>query len=215
MEVIDRNYKRILMLLIGVIILAVAVSLTFILAPAVQKINKETFLAINIAPGDAILTINGEDYHSGIYEFAEGSYNATLHKDGFTEKQINFEVKAHETTTLYNYILSEAEGFTYFERSKTDLAVLKNIDETEVQDFLTSYAKKTDIAKNLPILLNYYDKNQSTIVTGKITDGSNDARCDYAFCLKVNKNKNYAWRVQEVIKLAGFNYEDYRIIYED
>ncbi len=215
MEAIDRNYKRILMLLIGVIILAVAVSLVFILMPVAKKLNKETLLAINIAPGDATLTINGEDYHSGIYEFTEGNYSATLHKEGFSEKQLDFEVKAHGTTTIYSYILSDTEGFNYFERSKTDLAVLENIEETKVQDFLATYAKKTDITRNLPILLNYYDESQSAIIDGKITDGSNDSHCDYAFCLKVDKNKNYAWRVKEVIELAGFNYEDYRIIYED
>ena len=67
----------------------------------------------------------------------------------------------------------------------------------------------------LPILLNYYDSETASLITGQITDGSNDPRCDYAFCLKVDKNKNYEWRAREVVKDAGYKYDDYRVLYEN
>lgn len=215
MEAVDKNFRKILFFLITLIAVSIIAILLLILIPAINGAQKTTLLGINIAPGDAILTIDGEDYHSGIYEMAAGSYTGTLHKDGFSSKTVNFELKADETTTIYEYILNDAEGFSYFERSKTDLATLENIDDTDVKTFLANYAKKKDIINNLPILLDYYIEEEATLFSGRITDGSNDVRCDYAFCLRVDQSEKYAWRVKEVIELAGFNYEDYRIIYED
>ncbi len=215
MEAVDKNFRKILFFLIILIAISIITILSLVLIPIINGGQKTTLLGINIAPGDATLTINGEDYHSGVYEMTAGSYTGTLHKDGFSSKTINFELKANETTTIYEYILSDTEGFNYFERSKTDLATLENIDDADVKTFLANYAKKKDISNNFPILLDYYIEETSTLFSGRITDGTSEVRCDYAFCLKVDKSKKYAWRVKEVIELAGFNYEDYRIIYED
>lgn len=216
MEAVDRNFKKILFFLIALIAVSVITILLFILIPGIKSSKKVTLLSVNLAPGDAVLTIDGVDYHTGIHEFVPGEYFGTIHKEGFETKDIEFELKADETTTVYEYILSDTEGFGYFEKSKIDISTLENIDGDErVSKFLAAYAKKTDIIKSLPILLNYYDSDAARLISGEITDGSNDPRCDYAFCLKVDKNKSYEWRAKEVVKAAGYKYEDYRVLYEE
>jgi hypothetical protein len=216
MEAVDRNFKKILFFLIALIAVSVITILLFLIIPGIKGAKKTTLLSVNLAPGDATLTIDGIDYHTGVHELAPGKYFGSIHKEGFDTKDIEFELKANETTAIYDYILSESEGFSYFEKSKIDISVLENIeDDKEVSKFLANYAKKTDIIKSLPILLNYYDSETASLITGQITDGSNDPRCDYAFCLKVDKNKNYEWRAREVVKDAGYKYDDYRVLYEN
>ncbi|MDO4219681.1 MAG: hypothetical protein Q4D22_00395 [Candidatus Saccharibacteria bacterium] len=215
MEAVDRNFKKILVFLIALITVSAITILLFILIPSLKGAHKTTLLSVNMAPGDAMLTINGSDYHSGVYEFDAGTYHGTIHKDGFSAKDITFELKANETTTIYEYILSDEEGFSYFEKSQTDIDTLGNIDDEKVKNFLTTYNKKLDIIKSLPILLNYYDSGSASLVSGEVTDGTKDPRCDRAFCLKVDKNKNYEWRVKEVVELAGYKYDNYKVLYED
>ena len=86
--------------------------------PLLSGARKPAILSLNIAPSTAIIALNGEDLHVGSYDNLEpGNYAAKIRQDGFESKEISFTLTAGETTTVYEYILSEAEGFNYFEKS--------------------------------------------------------------------------------------------------
>ena len=106
----------------------------------------------------------------------------------------------------------------YFFKSREDIAVLrsyqqKNTNDQEVTDFLNKYDSLIKITEQLPIVTNF--REGANIVSGEITDGTNNPKCDYAFCLQVDQPKSYEWRIRESMQLAGYNYDDYEIIYEN
>ena len=216
MEAVDRNYKKILFLMGGIIIVCLIAILAFTLIPLIKSAKKPTILTLNIAPSTATVKINGEKYRVGSYDnLSAGSYTAEISQDGFSSKTISFELKNGETTVVYDYILSEAEGFSYFEKNKMDINTLRNINDSDVRKFLEGYDKKLKITANLPILLNYYDEDNAKLVEGTISDGSDSPKCAMAFCLKVDTSKDLEWRAKEVVELAGYNYGDYEVIYEN
>jgi hypothetical protein len=217
MEAVDRNYKKILIFLLAGIGVSALIILGFIIAPLFSGAKKPAILSLNIAPSTATIELNGEELHVGAYDNLEpGNYTATIHQDGFESKEISFTLTTGETTTIYEYILSETEGFNYFEKNRSDINTLREIkDNDDVKTFLDKYDKKLAIKQVLPILLNDYDPVRARLITGEITDGSNNPKCTYAFCLQVNVGKDMEWRAKQVVELAGFNYDDYEVIYAD
>ena len=217
MEAVDRNYKKILIFLLAGIGVSALIILGFIIAPLFSGAKKPAILSLNIAPSTATIELNGEELHVGAYDNLEpGNYTATIHQDGFESKEISFTLTTGETTTIYEYILSETEGFNYFEKNRSDINTLREIkDNDDVKAFLDKYDKKLAIKQVFPILLNDYDPVRARLITGEITDGSNNPKCTYAFCLQVNVGKDMEWRAKQVVELAGFNYDDYEVIYAD
>ncbi len=197
------------------ITVSVLIILGFVLAPLFSGMQKAAILSLNIAPSTAIIEINGTELHTGSYDNLEaGDYTAKIRQDGFETKEISFTLKKGETTTIHTYILSKDEGFSYFEKSRSDINTLRKIsDDDEVSTFLASYDKKLEIKNSFPILLNDYDPVQARLITGEITDGSDNPKCTYAFCLQVDVSKDMEWRARQVVELAGYNYDDYEVIY--
>lgn len=89
MEVVDRNYKKILIFLLAGISVSALIILGFILVPLLSGTRKPAILSLNIAPSTAIIELNGEDLHVGSYDNLEpGNYTAKIRQDGFESKEI-------------------------------------------------------------------------------------------------------------------------------
>jgi hypothetical protein len=88
--------------------------------------------------------------------------------------------------------------------------------------FLDEYDKKIKIKEILPINATY-NLNEGIkgaanyLVEVFITDGSTNPECHHAFCLRVigdRKKDNRKANVKEMLKINGYNYEDYEVIYD-
>ena len=216
----DRTIITILAVSAGVLLIAV---LAFIIVPLIISHNEAKSMAsFNIAPQSAIVEINGKEYRTGAYEFEPGKYHATIKKDGFESKEIDFEVSDHKTTIVNSYILNE-QGFDYFEYSENDLAVLRRIQDKEVLDFISQYDSKLKVRDVLPIE-GTFDANagkantHSLFLKYQITNGEMSGKCQKVFCLVVNGYKTsrplLEKSVAEELKKRNFQINDYEVVYD-
>ena len=218
-----KGEKRIFVFLCALSGMSCIVILMAILSPLFSKLTAPTLLNIQVAPSTAIVTINGEDYKTGIQEgFKPGTYTAKIHQDGFSEKEVEFTIKDHQTTDLRDYIINDDEGMTYFERSEADLSVMRIIANTDVQagQFISSYDKKLQIKENLPILKYYgaessMSQSQSMARLGKMTiaDGTGNPLCERVFCLIVSGSHANDSNARTELSELGYDYEEYEVVY--
>ena len=217
LNVFDKHYKIFIAVVIGVILLAIGV---IIVVPIMQENSRPTILEISIAPSTAKIEIGGKFYHNGAEVFEPGKYDVKVSQEGFTSKTVQVDVKAHQQTTLTTYLINKEEGLAYYERSAVDLQTLRlNKDSEEVAKFLEAYDKKVKIREILPINASYNLKDTNPNMSNymifmNIADGSTNDKCHYAFCLVVTGDRKNEKRVQEMLKINGYNHEDYEIIYE-
>ena len=223
---------------IGLIaIIAIALILIIVLGivvPAIQKANQATTVEFGIAPSSATITVNGETYSSGVYDnFAPGTYTAEITATGFESKTVNFTVVEHEANTVFAYLYNYAEGLDFFLASDVDIAILRKIDDAEVQAWLAAYDQMLSIRDQLSyeVTVEYTQTFQYSDLDGSmltdtrlastqvtINDGSALSNCPYAFCLQVTPNgiseDLAAPEVESAIVEMGYNPDDYYIIYQ-
>ena len=211
------KYFRAVMIGVGVV---VALCILALVALGISQINPpRTLLEINVAPSTATITINGQDYRNGIYEVEPGNYTATISADGFTGKSANITVEEGQTAKLATFLPNKSEGMAYFERSAADLNILRTLSDQEAVDFIKSYDKKLSIRDQLPLDASY-DMSEVLGIPGNeiyeqtIYDGSTDSRCSAAFCLLVSGYELSLDAVRESIADAGYNLDDYEVIYD-
>lgn len=224
MERIGRHPQLIYRVLLALIILSLlCIALFAIILPLAATLSRPTLLSINLAPGNAALSLNGKKYQSGVYsDVAPGDYTGTISADGFKDKEIQFTLSSYSTTTIYDYLEHTKEGLSYFERSNTDLQVLRHIDDASVQDFIKTYDQKLRIKSELPIN-ELYDISllvgSPRVMNYKFifSDGSSDGQCEYVFCLRVssfhsNQTVNYE-AAKAILRSKSYNIEDYHVIF--
>lgn len=204
----------------GVLLIAV---LALIFVPMIIKHNNtKSMVSFNIAPQSATIEVNGKEYPTGAHELEPGKYSAKISKAGFTSKEIQFEVKEHETTVVNDYILGE-DGFEYFEYSNNDIEVLRRVNDVDAKDFISKFDQKLKIRDSLPIEGNF-DMNagkpgmRSLFLKYKITNGEMSGRCKKVFCIIVygyqSGKDGLEKAVAKDISDANFNVEDYEVVYD-
>lgn len=218
----DKERTIIMSLAIAAGVLLVVI-LTLIIVPLIIKhSNAKSLASFNIAPQGATIEIDGKEYRSGAYEFEPGKYHAKISKEGFESKEIEFEVKKHDTTVINDYILG-GDGFEYFEYSRNDIEVLRRIDTNEAKEFITSYDQKLKIRDVLPIKGNFdahagQTNMHSLFLTYEITNGEMSGKCKKVFCIVVNgydTNKALLEKtVAEEVSKKGFHLSDYEVVYD-
>lgn len=225
MERRGTNDKKILFFLVGLSAISLLVILVMgVIIPTINSFNTATILNVQVAPSDAIVTINDVDYGTGVHtNLAPGVYSARIHKDGFSEKTIEITIKDHKTTTILDYIVSNDEGLSYFEKNSVDLDILRNIkNDSTIEDFLRAYDRKLTISEKLPYTV-YYGQENNTSASGSmarlgsltITVEENSPKCQRVFCLAVNGSHANEDNATEVIKELDYNIADYEVIYEN
>ena len=207
-QAIEDNSKKIIITLSIIIgVLLIFISVFAIIIPFINSQATSTYLDIAVAPSTATIELDGTKVNAGVNEITPGEH-----------QEINIIVEKHKDQSVVEYLKNTTEGMQYFFKSREDIAVLrsyqqKNTNDQEVTDFLNKYDSLIKITEKLPIVTNF--REGANIVSGEITDGTNNPKCDYAFCLQVDQPKSYEWRVRESMQLAGYNYDDYEIIYEN
>lgn len=209
------KHFRPIMLSVGVIIV---ISIIIIIALIIQNNQpSKTYLTIGVAPSEATILINGQEYHNGSYEFKPGTYEALISADGFTPKTLSLEVKNHETTPFATYLFNEQEGLAYFEKSAADLAILATLSDPEIKEFMNAYNQKITIRDHLPLDATYDLSAQSgtpgnDLYKQTISDGSTDPRCSRAFCLLASGYRLNENALREAVENLGYNFNDYEVI---
>lgn len=218
---IDDNSRAITIVLCGIIGIFAIILFVMCIVPIIQQASSSPRVSLNIAPTSANITINGKEYHNGLYEMSPGNYTATISQEGFSPKELQFEVKNHGITVVNDYILNEKEGLYYFESSDADMTILQNSNQPEVRSFLNEFEQKKSILSKLPFE-DVVNENENKIapisnIKFKISDGSIDNNCKKIFCLLVTSGKTdmsiLKKAVSKKIKEEGFDPDGYQIIY--
>lgn len=218
-QAIEDNSKKIIITLSIIIgILLIFISVFAIIIPFINSQATSTYLDIAVAPSIATIELDGTKINAGVNEITPGEHHLKFSAPDFESKEINIIVEKHKDQSVVEYLKNTTEGMQYFFKSREDIAVLRsyqqnNTNDQEVTDFLNKYDSLIKITEKLPIVTNF--REGANIVSGEITDGTNNPKCDYALCLQVDQPKSYEWRIRESMQLAGYNYDDYEIIYEN
>ena len=206
------NIRKIAIFLAVALVIAIAIVVSLQMA-------RNARLIVMVAPTDADIKINGISYINGTYNVYPGKAKVEISKEGLAKKEYELDIKAHETTTIYA-ALANGEDYSWYSIHEEDYEILKLVADKASYKFI----EKTENAKQIVAVLPL--SKVTMLSNGKlanddrpfyetvITNGSADKKCQHIFCLKVKDNTGNDDTIKELINNAGFNYEDYAIIYE-
>lgn len=215
------QHFRVVMIGVGVVILLCILAL---IGLGVSKIKPaHTMLEIAVAPHDATILINGQEYRNGIYEIEPGNYTVEISKDGFESKSFSVEAPEKQTGKISTFLVNKKEGMEYYERSQADLNILGTMTDTETVEFMKDYNRRISIAEYLPIDASYSiegpqvgegERQGNNIYRQKIANGSTDSRCEWAFCLLVTGDLYNEEILRNTLLDKGYDLDDYEVIYD-
>lgn len=209
---LSRHYRGIMISVAVVIAVCVLVPIILLISNVAQP---KTFLQINVAPGNALIDVNGQEYRNGIYEIEPGTYSAEISAEGFEPKIQSVTVQKGETAKISTYLLNEDDGMDYYLSNAGDIEILRSVEDQEVKDFLAHYDQMISIREKFPIDASYNVPEMGLNYSQTVSDGSSRQECEMAFCLLVT---GYGQPNDEVVdgalNDAGYNIDDYQVIYD-
>ena len=215
------QHFRAVMIGVGVVILLCILAL---IGLGVSKIKPaHTLLEITVAPHDATISINGQEYRNGIYEFEPGNYTVDISAEGFEPKNFNVVVPEEQTGKISTYLVNKKEGMEYYERNQADLNILETMADTEAVEFMKDYNRRISISGYLPIDASYSiegppvgegERQGNNIYRQKVENGTTDSRCGWAFCLLVTGDLYNEEVLRNTLLDKGYNLDDYEVIYD-
>ena len=182
-----KGEKRIFVFLCALSGISCIVILMAILSPLFSKLTAPTLLNIQVAPSTAIVTINGEDYKTGIQEgFKPGTYTAKIHQDGFSLSVMR--VIAYTDEQAGQFISSYDKKL----QIKENLPILKY------------YGAESSMSQS-----------QSMARLGKMTiaDGTGNPLCERVFCLIMSGSHANESNARTELSELGYDYEEYEVVY--
>ena len=211
MEKIKNSFKQhplyVLVLAIGVITIIIVI---IILMP-----RRNAHLAINVAPADATIVINDQQYSNGVFDnMLPGHYNVIISKPGFETKTVEIDLKSDEVVYLNEYLVQPDWNFEYYETDLESLLSLREYadshEDAKVKAFLENYDKKSVIRDILP--LEY--KEELTGDYYKIADMEKNYSCSRNYCIIIESSSDIYYELAlSVLRNHGYNPDDYEIVY--
>ncbi len=212
-----------LILIIDVVIIAGVIGVV------IWGSTKTATINFNIAPVDAKIQIDGSgEYYNGSYQIHPGTHSVTITHDGLTPKTISVDTQSGYVTTLSAFLNNNGD-YSFYELKDNYASFLKlaeiassenNITtdhDTSAEQFISEFKRIISIMEILPIKgYVYADQRVNSSTAGfTIRDGRGQEECKSTACLLVNYyGKDYEQTVTESIEKAGYNPDDYQIIYE-
>ncbi len=195
----------------------------------IYRATRISTIYINVAPLNATVSINGTNYSNGQYDITPGSYNIKISREGLETKTISVNIEPHHYVTVTTFLTDANKSFDFYklknnygsyQKLKSIASAEKNIttdNDTSAQEFIANYDRITSILDKLPLKGYVYTESGVNMPTGgfAIHNGESTQKCDRRACLLVKYyGKDYENAVTEKIKAAGYNPDDYQIVYE-
>ena len=179
---------------------------------------KTATIDIFVAPSEATIELNGGKYDNfQPYDIMPGNYHVKISMEGMQTKEFDFEIYDGEFKRVWAYLLDAEGGFGYYLENPDEITYLEEVaDDEEAKKFIAEYKKIVAIKDKLPLQRSStFDPEATELVSINIEWGEGDQCEEKAFCLMVMDytGKNYAV-VLDMIREAGFNPDDYEIVYE-
>lgn len=199
--------------------IGIIICIALVIVTAIQKhLSRKTYLSVQFAPSYAELEIYGlnKTLTNGTYEIPAGTYTGALKADGFISKEVNIEVKSHQTNSLSDYLVHSSKGLPYFEKSTTDISTLRQVEPTiELSDFLTAYDHKISLYDSLPLTVTWLKyPNDTPVYNLKVEKGTSHPKCNSTLCLSTTGPKENTTELTKALAERGYNINDYEVFYE-
>lgn len=206
------KHKKGILLGIGVVLAVIAG--VFV----VLDLLKNAYFSIVVTPVGAKITVNGQEYSNGTFKRFPGEVIVKIEHEGMVSKEVTLNLESGKTTVLRAFLTGEDDDFSHYDTNLRDYEILKLVaTESEAIEYIKATDKKLTIREVLP-LQRWSDNKTPSPVNGKlgretsITDGTNDAACKQLICLMIQDNTGNDAIARELIKNAGYNYDDFQII---
>jgi len=191
--------------------LSLLVFFTVILVITAISMRTSVEVELLVAPASATTTIDGKEYKNGALRLEPGEHRVHIEKDGFVTQDFSFSTLS--TTKIYTYLRQSDGLFTWYQSHPEDSLLLTKIGDYLSDQEASVYSKQNPVIQALPIIYANYDENYN--YTEFRIDGGKFDGCKSDFCLKVTDstggNFNFA---KTKIKEAGYNPDDFQILYE-
>lgn len=193
------------------IILGALIIITTILVAIALSLKDTTEIELKVAPASATVLIDNKPYQNGTFRIPSGTHNIHIEKEGFASKDYIFDTNT--SNKIYDYLLQSNGGYDWYLSHEEDALILTSIGDYEQSLKAEAYNSKYPIIESLPIIYAHYDENYD--YTEYRIDGGSFSGCNTDFCLKVTDTTgNNLESAKEKIREAGFNPDDYQILYE-
>lgn len=195
-----------------------------------NQVSKVSIINFNIAPVDATISVNGDThYKNGQYDVKPGKYEISISHEGLETKTISIDLAARDYANVATFLKQSNDNFEFYELMENNQSYRKlkeiaseedniTIDkDTSAQKFIANFEQKMSIMNALPIKGYVYADPTVNMSTGGfvIENGQSRKECKKSTCLVVRYHgKDYEGEVIKQIKKAGYDPNDYQLVYE-
>ncbi len=206
------------------------IAIIAVIAVIAHQSAKVSTIYFNVVPVDATISVNGDThYANGQYEIAPGKYNVSISHDGLETKTLSVDLESHDYSTVNIFLSGSDKNFDFyklkdnyesFKKLKTIASAEYNIttdNDASAQQFIVDYEHTLSFLDALPIKGFVYAGSRASMPTGGFTmvKGQNNKACTESACLLIRYHGiGYKKEVMNKIKKAGYNPDDYQIVYE-
>lgn len=212
------------------VLIADVIAILVVIGVLISQAAKTSTISFNIAPVKAKISVNGDShYTNGQFPITPGKYEIKISYEGLETKTLNVDIAPHDFVSVTTFISAANNNFEFYELKSNDDSYqkLKSIASAEnnlttdndksAQEFIASLEKKLSIKDKLPIKGYVYSASGNGASTGgfSIQRGQDSKSCKKSTCLLVKYyGIDYQKPAIEKIKDAGYNPDDYQIVYE-
>ena len=217
------------------IIITTVLVIFLIIVPAIKNANRPAFLDILVAPVDANVIIDGEEYRNAVYEMEPGHYTATITKEGFNEVTVDFDLEKNKTAGLYLYMEPTDGNWDFYEKKENQdsleaLLRLNNYNSDgatwrpevapiQEKDGAKEIAKKYKVKTILPVNVSLCGEVATRMTCNAMrVEYKYSKKCGDSLCMVISGRSkelpNEALNeIREKFTEGGFDFDDYRYIY--
>ena len=217
------------------IIITTVLVIFLIIVPAIKNANRPAFLDILVAPVDANVIIDGEEYRNAVYEMEPGHYTATITKEGFNEVTVDFDLEKNKTAGLYLYMEPTDGNWDFYEKKENQdsleaLLRLNNYNSDgatwrpevapiQEKDGAKEIAEKYKVKTILPVNVSLCGEVATRMTCNAMrVEYKYSKKCGDSLCMVISGRSkelpNEALNeIREKFTEGGFDFDDYSYIY--
>lgn len=216
-------------------IITMVLVIFLVIVPLVKNVTRLAFLDILVAPVDASVMINGEEYRNAIYEMEPGHYTATITKEGFNEVVLDFDLEKNKTAGLYLYLEPSNGDWGYYEQAKNQASLdallrLNNYNSDgevwwpEVQpihekDGAKKLVERYRVKSILPVNVSLCGDKATRMTCNAVrVEYKYNKKCGDSLCLVISGRsrelpEDALSEIREKFAVSGFDFDSYQYIY--
>ncbi len=216
-------------------IITMVLVIFLVIVPLVKNVTRLAFLDILVAPVDASVMINGEEYRNAIYEMEPGHYTAIVTREGFNEVAVDFDLEKNKTAGLYLYMEPTDGDWNFYEKKENQdslgaLLRLNNYDSDgeewwpeispiQEKNGAKEVVEKYKVKSILPVNISLCGEVATRMTCNAVkVEYKYPKKCADNLCLVISgRSKELPSEalseIREKFAEGGFDFDDYRYIY--